>query len=83
MNEYARVLVLQNQGIPCPYCQSLSGHYATCPLLTPKGPNVNDTLEIEADKVREYVNVFQSGYDDIPRISENDKISLSGLGVIW
>lgn len=31
--EYARVLTLQNQGKPCPHCESPFGHYNVCPLL--------------------------------------------------
>lgn len=32
-DEYAQVAALQVNGIPCPYCQSMSGHYGKCSLL--------------------------------------------------
>jgi len=32
-DEYAKQLALQQQGIPCAYCSSTWGHFASCRLL--------------------------------------------------
>jgi len=32
-DEYAKQLALQQQGIPCAYCSSAWGHFASCCLL--------------------------------------------------
>ena len=34
LDEYVRVGHGQNNNIPCPFCKSSLGHYASCQLLT-------------------------------------------------
>ena len=34
---YAKVLVQQREGTPCPFCGSPWGHYAVCPLINGDG----------------------------------------------
>jgi hypothetical protein len=63
-SEYAKVMGLQNFGIPCPYCHSSLGHYGICSLINghPKeyvnSPHevatVPDT-ETPAEKAYQYV----------------------------
>lgn len=33
VDEYTRVLALQNEGIECPHCDCRSGHKVHCPLV--------------------------------------------------
>ena len=33
LDEYARVLLGQNNNIPCPHCKSALGHYSFCVLI--------------------------------------------------
>ncbi len=33
IDEYTRVVALQNEGIECPHCDCLSGHKLVCPLI--------------------------------------------------
>ncbi len=33
LDEYARVLIGQNNNIPCPHCKSALGHYSFCGLI--------------------------------------------------
>ncbi len=34
VDEYTRVLALQNEGIECPHCACDSGHRVSCPLIS-------------------------------------------------
>lgn len=34
VDEYTRVLALQNEGIECPHCDCRSGHKLSCPLIS-------------------------------------------------
>lgn len=34
VDEYTRVLNLQNNGIECPHCDCQSGHKLSCPLIS-------------------------------------------------
>jgi hypothetical protein len=94
MSEYGRVLNLQNNGIPCPYCHSSLGHYQTCPLLTggrkfaeslPELATVPDKIDQASENVfdTESAKAYQYLTDSALEISEGDKIGLRGLGVIW
>lgn len=89
-DEYARIQVIQNQGGVCPYCHSEQGHYARCPLLSMEYPRVaEDAIEREMETEAKKVTVYRSepswGYSDadVPDISDEDKIRLSGMGVTF
>lgn len=51
MEAYEVVLAHQNQGIPCPGCNSLSGHYLTCPIFSTEKRTPIDTRFTPEDSI--------------------------------
>lgn len=78
---YARVLQGQNQGIGCPYCNSLMGHYGRCPLINrpPETYTSPESFSLPEKELR----TIESYRQETPEVSEGDKIILHSLGVRW
>jgi hypothetical protein len=68
-DEYARVLLAQNNGIPCAHCGSSLGHYARCPLISRDAAELASTQPIAERTIA------------VPEFSTEDTLRLRAWGV--
>ena len=51
VDEYTRVLALQNEGIECPHCDCRSGHKLSCPLISRENAELRSAEISELNRI--------------------------------
>ena len=69
LDEYARALLAQNNGMPCTHCGSSLGHRSWCALLNRDAAELASTQPIAERTIA------------VPEFSEQDRIQAHAMGV--
>jgi len=65
----------QQNGVPCPHCWSLQGHYEFC--VTTTGQTLVQRFAEAQDNAKQAEAIAE------PSLSQEDSLRLKGLGVVW